>query len=106
MLFAINAKVIIIVNKTFHFLFYFSNFVKFKILRLGIVDDTYFGLGCISALWITPYFTSFSTSPPLFFHQFVHENIIFSLAYFFNNTSFSYKKKIEHIINASYPSLR
>lgn len=34
MLFAINAKVIIIVNKTFHFPFYFSNFVKFKILRL------------------------------------------------------------------------
>lgn len=34
MLFAINAKVIIIVNKTFPFLFYFSNFVKFKILRL------------------------------------------------------------------------
>lgn len=30
MLFAINAKVIIIVNKTFHFLFYFSNFVKLK----------------------------------------------------------------------------
>ena len=34
MLFAINAKVIIIVNKTFPFPFYFSNFVKFKILRL------------------------------------------------------------------------
>ena len=42
----------------------------------------------------------------LFFRQFVHENIIFSLAYFFNNTRFSYKKKIEHIIDAFYTSLR